>query len=90
MGSDEHAMPVGKHHEQEAIDKIRRLPADKLAAVENLDFLRQRREGRRLAAFAKVWDKPGDAVYDHLGVRPHLRPKGFQVPSPGRTRFSPE
>ena len=65
-----------KRREQDLIDKIRRLPEDKLEEVEDfVDFLRQRQEERRLAhavtgaseaAFAKVWDNPDDAEYDRL------------------------
>jgi Protein of unknown function (DUF2281) len=65
-----------KRREQDLIDKIRRLPEDKLAEVEDfVDFLRQRQEEARLAqavtgaseaAFAKVWDNPDDAEYDRL------------------------
>jgi hypothetical protein len=61
---------------QELLDKIRSLPPDKIAEVEDfVDFLRLREEERRLsrhvttaseAAFAKVWDNPDDAEYDHL------------------------
>jgi hypothetical protein len=62
--------------EQHLIEKIRRLPEDKLAEVEDfVDFLHERQEDRRLAqavtrasaaAFAKVWDNPDDAEYDRL------------------------
>ena len=39
-----------KRREQDLIEKIRRLPDDKLAEVEDfVDFLRQRQEERRLA-----------------------------------------
>ena len=65
-----------KRREQDLIEKIRRLPEDKLAEVEDfVDFLRERQEDRRLAqaatgastaAFAKVWDNPDDAEYDRL------------------------
>jgi hypothetical protein len=65
-----------KRREQDLIEKIRRLPEDKLVEVEDfLDFLRQRQEERWLAqaaagvseaAFAKVWDNPDDAEYDRL------------------------
>ena len=68
--------PSGKRRDQELIEKIRSLPADKLAEVEDfVDFLRQREEERRLgkamtsaseAAFAKVWDNPDDAECDRL------------------------
>jgi hypothetical protein len=69
-------MPARQRREQELIGKFRRLPADKLAEVEDfVDFLRQRQERRRLTtsltgasedAFAKVWDNPDDAEYDRL------------------------
>ena len=58
------------------IEKIRSLPPDKAAEVEDfVDFLRQRSEENRLSraaaklseeAFAEVWDNPEDAVYDEL------------------------
>ncbi|HKA52038.1 MAG TPA: toxin-antitoxin system, antitoxin component, Xre family protein [Candidatus Binatia bacterium] len=61
---------------QALIEKIRVLPPEKLAEVEDfVDFLRQRDEDRRLtraaaglseAAFQKIWDNPDDADYDHL------------------------
>ena len=57
------------------ISKIRRLPPDKLAEVEDfVDFLEQQ-EDRRLTQAAsrlsekslrKVWDNPEDAAYDQL------------------------
>jgi hypothetical protein len=75
-GLDEHAMPAGTRREQDLIEKIRSLPADKLAEVEDfLDFLCQRHKERRLAqavsgasaaAFPKVWDNPDDAECDRL------------------------
>jgi hypothetical protein len=56
-------------------DKIRNLPPEKVAEVEDfVDFLAQRDE-RRLTraaaklsekAFRKVWDNPRDAAYDRL------------------------
>jgi hypothetical protein len=74
--SGEHAMPAGERRKRDLIEKIRRLPADKLVEVEDfVDFLRQRQEDRELAqavtsaseaAFAKVWDNPDDAAYDRL------------------------
>jgi hypothetical protein len=70
------AMAAGKRRERELVEKIRSLPADKLAEVEDfVDFLRQREEERRLvraatgaseAVFANVWDNPDDAEYDRL------------------------
>ena len=57
-------------------EKIRSLPAEKMAEVEDfVDFLRQRDDDRRLTqaatklsedAFQKVWDNDEDAVYDQL------------------------
>ncbi len=62
--------------EQRIIEKIRSLPPDKAAEVEDfIDFLRQRGSDGELArgatrvsggAFAKVWDNPDDADYDRL------------------------
>lgn len=61
--------------EQALIEKIRQLPPQRLAEVEDfVDFLRARDE-RRLtqaaakaseAAFAKAWDNEEDAAYDKL------------------------
>ncbi len=61
---------------QALIEKIRILPPERLAEVEDfVNFLRQRDEDRRLtqaatklseAAFQKVWDNPDDADYDQL------------------------
>ncbi|MBV8739623.1 MAG: DUF2281 domain-containing protein [Alphaproteobacteria bacterium] len=58
------------------IEKLRRLPADRIAEVEDfIDFLYARQEARRLvnassrlseAAFHEVWDNPDDADYDRL------------------------
>jgi hypothetical protein len=57
-------------------EKIRSLPADKAAEVEDfVDFLSRREEHRRLVraaaklsedAFYRVWDNPEDAAYDQL------------------------
>jgi hypothetical protein len=58
-------------------DKIRQLPAHRVAEVEDfVDFLRSREDGDALlsqaaaklseAAFAKVWDNPDDADYDRI------------------------
>jgi hypothetical protein len=61
---------------RDLIDKIRALPPDKVAEVEDfVDFLRLRDEDRRLAravtklsegTFGRVWDNPADADYDRL------------------------
>jgi hypothetical protein len=61
-------------HDQ-LIEKISRLPPDRVAEVEDfVDFLAQRNTDHHLiraagaseAAFAKVWDNPEDDVYDRL------------------------
>jgi hypothetical protein len=62
--------------EQKLLEKIKRLPPEKAAEVEDfVDFLSQRESERDLAraatrlsedAFAKVWDNEDDADYDRL------------------------
>lgn len=62
--------------EQVLIDKIRQLPPQRLAEVEDfVDFLRSREEGHRLtqaatkmaeARFAAVWNNDEDAAYDRM------------------------
>jgi len=62
--------------EQKLLEKIKRLPPEKAAEVEDfVDFLSQRENDRELAraatrisedAFAKVWDNDDDADYDRL------------------------
>lgn len=62
--------------EQPLIQKLRDLPPERLAEVEDfVDFLRQRDDDRRLtqaaaqlseASFQKIWDNDEDAVYDDL------------------------
>ena len=62
--------------EKSLIEKIRSLPPEKLAEVEDfVDFLKMRDEDRlvTLAAtklsedsFRQVWDNPDDAEYDRL------------------------
>jgi len=69
-------MPTPHRSDEELFEKIKSLPPDKLAEVEDfVDFLRQRDGDRRLAhaatklsedAFRKVWDHPDDADYDRL------------------------
>jgi len=67
------------HHvpaEEALMEKIRKLPPERVAEVEDfVDFLRERHENRRLVeattklselAFRKVWDNPDDAEYDKL------------------------
>jgi hypothetical protein len=65
-----------KPTEEELLAKIRRLPPERVAEVEDfVDFLRQRDEEQQLTraasqlsepAFAKVWENPDDADYDRL------------------------
>ena len=69
---------MGPNHdaEQKLLEKIKRLPPEKAAEVEDfVDFLSQRETERELAraagrlsehAFAKVWDNEDDADYDRL------------------------
>ena len=62
--------------EQKLLEKIRSLPPEKAAEVEDfIDFLTERESGRLLAraatrlsedAFQKVWDNDDDADYDRL------------------------
>ena len=62
--------------EQALIQKLRDLPPERLAEVEDfVDFLRQRDDDRSLSeaaarlsegAFQKIWDNDEDAVYDDL------------------------
>ena len=63
-------------HEQTLMEKIRALPPERVAEVEDfVDFLHKRDEDRRLvkaasklseSAFEKIWDNPDDAEYDRL------------------------
>jgi len=65
-----------KSIEDDLLEKIRRLPPERVAEVEDfVDFLRQRDDERSLtdaaarlseAAFSRVWDNPDDADYDRL------------------------
>jgi len=62
--------------DDQLFDKIRSLPPERVAEVEDfVDFLRVRDEDRRLThaaaklsedTFARVWDNPDDADYDRL------------------------
>jgi hypothetical protein len=61
---------------EELFDKIRTLPPEKIAVVEDfIEFLRHRDEDTLLTAaaaklseksFQKAWDNPDDAEYDNL------------------------
>lgn len=69
-------MAQPKPAEHDLLEKIRRLPPERVAEVEDfVDFLRTRDQDRRLTraatalsqdAFARVWDHPDDADYDRL------------------------
>ena len=69
-------MTPPKPAEEQLLEKIRRLPPERLAEVEDfVDFLQSRDAERSLtdaasrlseAAFAKVWQSPDDADYDRL------------------------
>lgn len=69
-------MAQAKAIDQDLLEKIRRLPPERVAEVEDfVDFLRTRDQDHsltRLAAkrseesFKTVWDNPEDAVYDRL------------------------
>lgn len=62
--------------EQALIDKIRQLPPQRLAEVEDfVDFLRSREDEQRLthaaakmaeASFVAVWNNDEDAAYDKM------------------------
>lgn len=62
--------------EQVLIDKIKQLPPQRMAEVEDfVDFLRAREDEHRLThaaakaseiSFAQVWDNDEDAAYDRM------------------------
>ena len=62
--------------ESHLIAKLKELPPQRVAEVEDfIDFLRTREDGRALAraatkaaepAFTRVWDNKDDAAYDRL------------------------
>ena len=63
-------------NEQALLEKLKLLPPERVAEVEDfVDFLRTRGDTQQLAqaaaraaepAFKKVWDNPDDAAYDRL------------------------
>lgn len=71
-------MNTQTHLEQTLVEKIRSLPAEKMAEVEDfVDFLLARTEHSRLVrtaaklseeAFRLVWDNPDDADYDSTHI----------------------
>jgi hypothetical protein len=69
-------MNMTSQHEQALIEKLKRLPPERIAEVEDfVDFLQSRDNARGLtraamksseAAFGRVWDNEDDAAYDQL------------------------
>ena len=69
-------MKAPKRSNDELVEKIRSLPPERVAEVEDfVDFLRQRTDDSGIgqaatrlseAAFRRVWDNPEDADYDRL------------------------
>ena len=69
-------MLIQHQHTQKLFDKIRRLPAEKIAVVEDfVEFLQHRDEMESLVkaagkiseqSFQQVWDNSEDAEYDSL------------------------
>lgn len=67
---------MNTHNEQTLLEKLKALPPERVAEVEDfVDFLRMRGETRQLThaasraaepAFQKVWDNSDDAAYDRL------------------------
>ncbi len=63
-------------NEQALLEKLKALPPERVAEVEDfVDFLRTRDDAQRLTraaaraaepAFKAVWDNPDDAAYDRL------------------------
>jgi mRNA-degrading endonuclease RelE of RelBE toxin-antitoxin system len=61
--------------QKNVVEKLKKLPAEKLAQVEDfIDFIAERDERQLVAAaarfseksFAKVWDNSEDSAYDRL------------------------
>jgi hypothetical protein len=75
MSTRQNTAPVSPK-EKSLLQKIRSLPADKVAQIEDfVDFMRLKNEDQQLsraaaklseAAFYKVWDNPEDDAYDRL------------------------
>jgi hypothetical protein len=67
---------MNSRNEQALLDKLKQLPPERVAEVEDfVDFLRARGDAQQLVqaaakaaepAFKKVWDNPDDAAYDRL------------------------
>lgn len=69
-------MGTERNYISELIDKLKTLPPERVAEVEDfIDFIKQRDQDRQLThiatrsaeqSFSQVWDNPDDAVYDQL------------------------
>jgi hypothetical protein len=69
-------MQIQHQHTQKLFDKIRRLPPEKVAVVDDfVEFLQHRDEMESLVkaagkisekSFQQVWENPEDAEYDNL------------------------
>ncbi len=69
-------MATGSQHLKTLLEKIDRLPPERVAEIEDfVDFIRQRDQDQRLTraaarvsetTFQKVWDNTDDAAYDQL------------------------
>jgi hypothetical protein len=67
---------MNSQNEQALLDKLKALPPERVAEVEDfVDFLHTRGNAQQLfraaakaaePAFKKVWDNPDDAAYDRL------------------------
>ena len=67
---------MNSQNEQAILEKLRQLPPERVAEVEDfVDFLRARGAEQQLTraaakvaepVFKKVWDNPDDAAYDQL------------------------
>ncbi|MHB9103332.1 MAG: hypothetical protein ACYC2E_17720 [Sulfuricella sp.] len=67
---------LNSQHEQVIVEKLRALPPERVAEVEDfVDFLQSRSEARALtqaaarlaeSAFGQVWNNENDADYDRL------------------------
>ena len=70
------SQPKRRRVEEDLLAKIRSLPPERVAEVEDfVDFLRHRDQEQRLTqaaarcseeTFARVWENPDDADYDRL------------------------
>jgi hypothetical protein len=67
---------LNSQHEQMIVEKLRALPPERIAEVEDfVDFLQTRTEAQQLtraaaklaeSTFSKVWENESDADYDRL------------------------